>query len=315
MSTRALVAGASGFIGVHLVRALMERGYEVIALVRRESTGLWRLSSLRQDIRLLYYDDVLSDRRGLDGIRADVCYNLASYGVDYRQHDERALVEGNMMLALDLVTLCKRIGVPRLVHVGSGFEYGSSPSRLTEDSPVRPASLYGAAKAATTHLVMAAAGAAGVRVTVLRPFSVFGPMEGLHRFVPQVMRAVRTGTRLELTPGEQVRDYLFVEDLASAFVLAAERELPDRTIYNVCGDTATSLKDLVRLTCDVVSGDSSVFRFGSLPYRPHEIMQYVGDDSRFRSAVPWTPEHSLESALAATYRWYEAHTHDDEGGG
>lgn len=301
---KALVAGATGFIGAHLVRALLSRGHEVIAIVREDSGGLWRLEDIGRDVRIERYSALLELPEGLARQGIGVCFNLASYGVDYRQADPEGLVDGNILVALRLMDLCGKAGIPRFIHVGSGFEYRNTGSRIDEKTVIRPPSLYGSAKAAATLMVLGYAGRIGLAVTVLRPFSVFGPMEGLHRLVPQVMRALIEGRPLRLTPGEQVRDYLFVDDLASAFVSAGEKEHLPRLVYNICADRGISLKSLIETVCRVVGAPFDLFEFGGLPYRHDEIMYYVGDDRRFRTSVDWSPRYSLEEGIRLTYEWY-----------
>jgi nucleoside-diphosphate-sugar epimerase len=308
-SMKALVAGATGFIGAHLVRALLSRRHEVVALVRPESSGLWRLADIKGDIRIEWYSEIFYRPRRISGDGIDVCYNLASYGVDYRLSDLDALVDGNVKLALQLADLCRKARIARLIHAGSGFEYQNTGSCIHELTCVQPLSLYGAAKAAATHMVLSYSNRVGLHSTVLRPFSTFGPMEGLHRFIPQVMRAILEKKPLELTPGEQVRDYLYVEDLASAFVLAAEMNIPPGSVYNICADRGLSIKDFLQCICKVVGGTRELFSFGELPYRPDEIMYYVGNDDKFRSLTNWKPECTLESGIKLTYDWYLNNMH------
>jgi nucleoside-diphosphate-sugar epimerase len=297
---RALVLGATGFIGSHVVRALLDRGHAVTALVRAGSPGMWRLAPLRDAIQVLPFPG--PERGSLP--KADLCFNLASHGVDGRSSAPESLGEGNLGIALRLMEDCVRCGVRRFIHAGSGFEYGNTGLPLDEGAPLRPASPYGMAKAAATEGVLRQAERLGLDAIVLRPFSAFGPMEGFHRFVPQLMRSLLEGETLALTPGEQVRDYLFVEDLARAFVCASEAPSGGRRVFNVCGSQRMSLRSFVELLCAAVHGRMELFRFGELPYRSTEMMFYVGDDRRFRERFGWAPELSVEEGLRRTHVWY-----------
>lgn len=302
---RALVAGATGFIGSRLVRFLLEGGHEVIAIRRQGSSG-WRLEGLKGDLRVMDLEDLLTSRGPDSGPPPEILYNLASYGVDFRCTEIDLLVDGNIKLALRLATLCARWGIPRMVHVGSGFEFENTGGILDEQTPLRPSSMYGCAKAAATMMLLNHGSSLGLPVVVLRPFSVFGPGEGLHRFIPQVMRTLIQGGQMSLTPGDQIRDYLFAEDLAKALFQAAHSKVPAGMAFNVCGDNAQSIKALVGRICKILGLPGQGFAFGAMPYRPSEIMHFAGDDSRFRGHSGWHPEVDLDQAILKTHAWYEA---------
>lgn len=298
---RALVLGATGFIGSHVVRALLDRGHTVTALVRQGSPAMWRLAPLLDAVQVIPFREL----EPLSLPEADLCFNLASSGLNDRWTGAEPLAAGNLGIALRLMEGCSRSGIRRFIHAGSGFEYGNTGSPLCEEDPTRPSSPYGMAKVAATKGVLRQAERLGMDALVLRPFSAFGPMEGFHRFVPQLMRCLLEEDPLALTPGEQVRDYLFVEDLARAFVCAAEVPWGGRRIFNVCGPECMSLRAFVERLCAAVHGRMELFRFGELPYRPTEMMFYVGDDRRFRELTGWAPELSVEEGLRRTHVWYD----------
>jgi nucleoside-diphosphate-sugar epimerase len=141
-------------------------------------------------------------------------------------------------------------------------------------------------------------------------FAPYGPLEDKNRFIPQLLQASLTGSRLALTPGEQVRDYIFIEDVAGAFVKAALHDnLPRRTaIYNVCSGAGYTLRQVAAVAERALERK---FRldWGCLPYRHQEIMRLVGSNKQIRDDLGWQPKQSLYDGLLRTRAWLEADVH------
>jgi nucleoside-diphosphate-sugar epimerase len=306
----ALIAGAQGFVGSHLAYHLTIRNWKVLAglhsgpVARRGSLAdVHSVESL--DLESLLNPAGDRDRRNPSLPPVDVCFNLASYGVDYRQQNPERLVADNIHLLLRLVDFCSANQVPRLIHVGSAQEYGDhGAAPLSEDSPLRPITLYGAAKAGATLLGLNYARRLGLPLLILRPFGIYGEGEGSHKLVPQLIQAVLTGKPVKLTPGEQVRDYIHVRDFCVALERATERELPPWRVFNVCSGEGITLRELAEVLLRITGQPTTLFEFGKLPYREDEIMGLVGDPGRFRQVAGWQPGIPLEEGLRISVEWF-----------
>ncbi len=245
----------------------------------------------------------------------DVCFNLASYGVDYRQQDPERLVADNIQLLLRLVEFCSANQVPKLIHVGSAQEYGNhGAAPLSEDFPLHPTTLYGAAKAGATLLGLNYARRLGVPFIILRPFGIYGEGEDSHKLIPQLIQAVLTGKPVKLTPGEQIRDYIHVRDFCVALERAAESGLPPGHVFNVCSGKGIPLRELAEALLRVAGQSKTLFEFGKLPYREDEVMCLVGDPGRFRQATGWQPEIPLEDGLRLAVDWFRKNFQENSRG-
>ena len=158
----------------------------------------------------------------VDRVRPAIVFNLAGYGVDPAEERDDAL---SQRLNADLPgELCRALagGRParRLVHVGSGIEYGSAGGDLDEETPARPATLYARSKMAGTREVTSLCPALGVHGLTARPFMVYGPGEQDGRLLPSLVRAAAAGSGdvLDLTAGDQRRDFTYVEDVAEGLL-------------------------------------------------------------------------------------------------
>jgi nucleoside-diphosphate-sugar epimerase len=300
----ALVTGATGFLGAHLLRALLARGMKIHAL-RRQAAAAARLPCEGVTWHEADMTDPEGLRRAVEVAAPEVVFHLAAYGTTPGQRDAsqayRVNVEGawNLWRALE-GTDC------RLVHAGSCGEYGPAKGPLHEDQACRPTWFYPATKHASVVLLSTLGREAGREVIGLRPFGPYGPADAPDRLLPEVTRALLEGREIAVTAGEQVRDYLHVDDHATAFVLAATHELA-RTgeVYNVGSGEGVTVRALCEMVADAVgAGALGRIRFGALPYRPDEVWEMVADIGAARRDLGFTPRVSLREGVARTVAWY-----------
>lgn len=295
-----LITGASGFLGAHVVAGAVERGYGVRAALRRSSDRA-RLDRLAPGVTTVDLD--LADRQiDMMALLADVdaVIHCAAYGVDYRQSDFATALELNVAASVRLARSAAAAGC-RLVHVGTSYEYGADSGILTEDQRLAPTGIYGVTKAAASLALQDLARRTGAPIVIVRPFSMYGPLEGGHKFVPMVMAASRAGRVVDLTPGDQTRDYLYVGDVAAACLdLATAEVFPGGEILNLCSGRSVSLRELAQAAVAAADGDPSVLRWGGKAYRPAEIMRLVGDPARIAARIGWRAMTSLAEGMRRT---------------
>ena len=295
--TSALVTGASGFIGSALARCLAEQGTRVYALVRPTSR-LGRLDTSR--VTVITADTSQEDtlRQALAGTRADYVFNLASYGVSQAERDPQQLCDGNAGLVCRLLEATAGWKLRKFIQAGSCSEYAPAAEgkRITEEHPIRPLSLYGAAKAAAVGSGRALAAQIGLPFLTLRPFMVFGPGEAPERLLPYLIAKLSRDEAVDLTAGEQQRDLTYVEDAVEAFVRAAHSEVNEGT-FNVCSGRAVRVRAVAEAVADVLGKPRSLLKLGARPYRDDEPMWLVGDPSRLEKAVGWRARTGLAAGI------------------
>jgi nucleoside-diphosphate-sugar epimerase len=269
-----LITGASGFLGAHVAAGVAARGWDVLD------------------------SDADALAAALDGV--DAVVHCAAYGVDYRQSDFHIALALNVAGSMRLAEAAARRGC-RLVHVGTSYEYGTEDGVLAEDRRLSPTGIYGVTKAAATLAMLDHARRMAAPVAVVRPFSMYGPLEGAHKFVPMVMAASRAGRAVELTPGHQERDYLYVGDVVDAcLTLAAADRFPAGEVFNICSGAGVTLRDLATAAVAAAGGDPAVLRWGAKDYRPAESMKVVGDPARLAAAIGWRATTSLADGMKRT---------------
>jgi nucleoside-diphosphate-sugar epimerase len=282
-----LVTGAAGFLGAHVVRSLLKRGSTITATKRAE-TDTWRLDEVAHRIRIAEMDllDAKSIKEVIADIRPQVVVHCAAYGVDYRQQDPDLAIAVNVTGSWRLLEACAENGVRRFIHIGSCFEYGDKDHPIGEDEALQPTAIYGATKATASLVLHTCAEKLGIDMVVLRPFGMWGPLEGKHRLVPQIVNACQKQTPIDLTGCEQVRDYTFVADMADMVVaIALHEDFPTGQTVNLGSGKPVVLRDLV-LEIARELGCERLMRFGRLPYRPTEMWHVVADNGKQRRLLP-----------------------------
>ena len=203
-------------------------------------------------------------------------------------------------------------GGRRFVFAGTCFEYGHLDlEQIPETAPCRPTYGYAAAKAKAGEAVLSLADRLGCEGLVLRVFSPYGPLEDAARIVPQLIRASLRGDALSLSPGEQVRDYTQVGDVAAAFVAAATHSAPRHGVYNVCTGIGLSLRELASCIERAARRPLRLL-WGAQPYRTGEMMRLVGDPAAAERDLGWRPRLSLGDGLAETVAWWQDRLANDQ---
>jgi nucleoside-diphosphate-sugar epimerase len=303
---RALVLGASGFIGYWLARALRAQGAHVTCAVRSHEAAE-RLTReqlghvvVRRDLSAL--DDLAA---WIPALHPAVVFNLAGYGVDRSERDDSLadLINHRLVGALARVVSTlphdEWIGL-RLLHVGSALEYGTTGGVLSEDSVCAPTTVYGCTKLDGTRALQGVVRETGLDACIARLFTVYGPLEHPGRLLPSVLDAARSGEPLLLSDGQQRRDFVYVEEVVEGLLRLAVSDVRPGEIVNLATGVMHSVRDFVQTAASVVKLEPSSLRFGALPQRPDEMSHEGVSISRLRARAGWVPADDITEGVART---------------
>ncbi len=305
-----LVTGAAGFIGSHLARLLADAGAEVFALVS-EVSALYppRLADLKGRINLEAAD--LTDGPALERvvrrIRPRYVFHLGAFTHVGRSFDRVGeCTATNVEGTRNLLEALARHPPLRLVYASTSEVYGDVEVPFREDGPVNPVSPYAVSKYAGERLTLIYIDAYGVPAVAIRPFNAYGPMQSPDRIIPETITRALRGLPVEITEGVQTREFNYVTDIASAFVMAAlaEDSVVGEVINVGCGEER-SMRDVAATILEHL-GNPVELRVGALPYRPKEIWRMYCDNSKARRLLGWSPTVNFEEGLARTIEWYKA---------
>ncbi len=303
---KVLVTGASGFVGNNLARFLVKRGDEVHLLLREAAN--WRLKDMGDDARVHSVD--LRDRDGVHRIvkalKPQWVFHLAAHGAYSFQTDAETIFLTNVMGTVNLVRASLDAGVEVFVNTGSSSEYGFKDHAPRETELLKPNSHYAVAKAAGTLFCGYTARATGARIPTLRLYSVYGPYEDPTRFMPTIILKGMENRLPPLVNPEVSRDFVYVDDVVRAYLLAATvgDQEPD-AIYNVGTGKQTSIRTVVD-TARRVLEIAEEPQWASMPDRMWDTDTWVCDNSLIGEKLDWRPELSLAEGFSRMVEWFKA---------
>lgn len=306
-ATRSLVTGAAGFVGAALVRRLLARGDDVTALAAPGSDR-WRLAAAAGETAVAEVDlrDADAVARALRDARPELVFHLAAHGAYSWQRSLPRMVETNVAGFAHLAEAALDAGARALVAAGSSSEYGLKDHAPPEDELPEPNSAYAATKASATLLGGWLARERGAAVATLRLYSAYGPWEEPRRLMPALVAHALDGRLPPLANPSIARDFVYVDDVCDAFLLAAERAQPGAgEVFNVGSGRQTTLRELVAVARRVFGIDEEP-DWAAYPARDWDTDVWVADPRRAHDQLGWRARTPLEAGLRAFAGWMRA---------
>jgi UDP-glucuronate 4-epimerase len=302
---RALVTGAAGFIGSHLVDRLLAERHEVRGvdcftpsyertLKRANISGALDRSGFElrdEDLRVCDLTPLVRD--------VDVVFHLSAQpGVRASWNDFALYAEHNVLATQRLLDAVREAGGRRVVYSSSSSVYGNARSYPTDETNCpQPHSPYGVTKLAGEQLCRAYAQNFGVRTLTLRYFTVYGPRQRPDMAMHRLIGACLGGAPFPLYgTGDQVRDFTFVSDVVEANVLAATADVEPGETFNVAGGSSSSMLEIIDLVRDLTGRDVAIDR---RPAAPGDVNRTGGSTERIEQQLGWRPQVGLRDGLSA----------------
>ena len=312
---RALVTGAGGFIGSHLVEALVTSDAEVTALVHYNADaaiGNLRLvpAELRSRVQVVHGD--LNDgdfmRRLID--KVEVVFHLgALIAIPHSYAAPRSYIQTNVEGTLNVLEAV-RDGGQRLIHTSTSEVYGSARYvPIDEAHPLQAQSPYAATKIAADKLVESYVRSFGVQAVTVRPFNTFGPRQSARAFIPTVIGQVLGGSDVvQLGATAPVRDLTYVTDTVAGFVAAAGSDAAQGGTYNLGTGYGESVGE-VAARIIALMGSSARIELDPTRLRParSEVDRLISANAAFTEATGWRPEVTLDEGLRRCVAFFSEH--------
>lgn len=312
---RILVTGGAGFIGSNFVRYTLLHHPDDTLVNYDALTYAGNLESLQDIQQHPHYQFVHGDLRDgqklseivqKHGIEAIVHFAAESH-VDRSIHEPAAFVETNVLGTQVLLDVARQARIQKFVHVSTDEVYGTlgSTGYFTEETPLSPNSPYSASKAGSDLLVRAYHETYGLNVNITRCSNNYGPYQFPEKLIPlMILNALENKPLPVYGTGENVRDWLHVEDHCRAVDLVLRSGVPGR-VYNIGGHNERRNIDVVREILRVLGKPESLIQF--VTDRPGHDLRYAIDPTRIEQELGWKPNHTFETGLRETVEWYVTH--------
>jgi len=293
-----MLTGASGFIGHHCIPLLIKQGYEVHALTSRKNP--------RNDRRVSWHTANLLKPDQVHSAIESICPTHLLHFAWYTKPGLYWSAQDNvqwLQASLNLVQAFSVGGGERMVSAGTCAEYDWRFGYCSEDiTPLKPQTLYGVSKQSFQMISHEILKSADISNAWGRIFFLYGPCENQTRLVPSVINALLQEQPAPCTIGNQIRDYLFVEDVADAFVQLLDS--PVMGPVNIGSGKPVSVREIIELIGAKI-GHEELIRYGQIPTSPSEAPFIVADNRRLLNEVGWSQKHDLGKGLDRTISWWK----------
>ena len=285
---RILVTGGNGYLGRHLAERLKGEGADVFIIDKFGDT------STKTFILDITVSKAVQD--AVAKIQPNIIFHLAASlnrerNFDRFEETNRVNLKGTQNLLFAL----QGIDYQNFIFASTSEIYGSNVAPFVETQLPDAASPYSLTKVFAENFINTFSKTYGKGFTTLRLFNFFGKNMSPKFFIPQMIHTLQKNETFEMTEGGQKRDFLYVDDVVSAMVLAA-RQPATNEIFNVCSGHAVSLKELV-LEVKKKLGSQSKILFGALPYREKEVWNMVGNNTKIKNVLGFKAEYNLSSGI------------------
>jgi UDP-glucose 4-epimerase len=303
---RILITGATGFVGGHLVKILLDRGEEVISL-ERYVTGRYALGGTRT-LKSVFCDlrDAFAVRRIVRETQPEFIIHLAAVSpVSYSYDHPQEVLDANLLGTVNLAEACLR-EIPhfrQFLFASTSETYGNGPVPKREDTPQNPNSPYAVAKYAAEKYLLYMRDAYGFPVTSLRNFNTYGRKDNTHFVVERIVVQMLRGVEVRLGDPNPVRDLLYVDDHVKSYLACLANSKAAGEVFNFCTGRGITVKSLVDLLREY-TGFAGEVVWNTIPSRPLDIQVLIGDASKAERMLGWGPQVPLEEGLRLTVDYW-----------
>ncbi len=290
-----LVTGGNGFLGRHLIKALLDREAKVICMDRMAP---------EHDLKVPCHQIDLSHEAALKAciaaVQPDLIYHLAASLNRTRDFSEtNGILETNLNGTVNLLNALKELPYQKLIYVSTSDVYGGNLIQppFKETGQFIPASPYALSKYCGELAVQTYSELYSKQYTILRLFNFFGPGMSSNFFISQLVEKLKSHKDFEMTEGAQQRDFLYITDVVNALLLAQHTKA-DQQIFNVCSGVGKPIKDIA-LEVKALLNSKTQISFGAIPYRDNEVWNMTGDPSKITEVLGWRHAVGFQEGLEA----------------
>lgn len=286
---RVLITGGKGYLGSHLIDAL-----------KKEKAQIYEFSLEPSENEREYQVDITNQEevvKVINEIQPQIIFHLAASLDRRRDFDNyERIMNINVQGTLNLLRALQNVDYENLIFTSSSEVYGNNDSPFREEQALMPTSPYSLSKVYGEHLIRTFSDVYNKNYTILRLFNFYGADMSESFFIPQLIKTLRRGEDFGMTKGEQVRDFIYVDDIVDALLLSAKSEAAYRNIFNVCSGKGASMKELAQEVENKIEDGGKII-YGAIPYRDNEVWEMIGDNTKIEKVLNFKIKVSLAEGI------------------
>jgi NAD dependent epimerase/dehydratase len=311
---KVLVTGADGFIGSHLVEALLDKGCDVRAFVFYNSFNSWGWLDSLPNESLKKIDIFAGDIRDPNGVSqamqdCEVVFHLAALiAIPFSYHSPDSYVDTNIKGTLNVLQAARNQNVARVLVTSTSEVYGTAQySPIDEKHPFQGQSPYSATKIGADRLAESFYRSFDLPVVIVRPFNTYGPRQSARAVIPTVITQLLSGdTEIKLGSLSPTRDFNYVTDTVQGFIALAEADKAVGQEINIASNEEISIGNIAEILISEINPQAKIIS-DEQRLRPEasEVFRLIGDNKLITSLTSWRPNYNLRSGLKDTISWFE----------
>ncbi len=308
-----LVTGAGGFIGSHLVEALLALGSEVRAMVRYNSSNSWGWleGATSRHPGLEIFPGDIRDHNGVAEAMKDcqIVFHLAALiGIPFSYHSPDTYVDVNVKGTLNILQAARRMQIERVLVTSTSEVYGTAQYvPIDEEHPLQAQSPYSASKIGADKIAESFFRSFALPVVIVRPFNTYGPRQSARAIIPTIIAQLLNGSEnIQLGSLEPTRDFNHVSDTVNGFIAIAQSDIAIGQEINIATGKEYSMRDVADILVSEIN-PSAVICTSKERFRPQssEVFRLLGNNDKITSMTSWKPKFDLVSGLRDTISWFK----------
>lgn len=292
---RIIVTGATSFIGIHLIKKLLQDNYKVYAVVRPNSKNIARLP---KHSNMVILEVELSNTKDiLNYISGDIYafYHLAWEGVRAPYRDDKVMQEKNYQATIDAFEVALSLNVKKFIGIGSQAEYGKFNGDVDEAYPCNPLTEYGKSKYATYLTILKLASEKNIKFYWPRIFSAYGPYDYEKSLIMTCIDKMQKNETIDMTECTQNWDYIYIDDIVEALIKFLDIDC-ENGAYNLASGNSRQLKLFVEEIKDVLQS-KSIINYGAVPYSKEGPVSFRPNVNKLKKELKWDATTSFKEGI------------------
>jgi len=306
---KVLITGATGFIGSHLARGLVEKGLEV-GIIKRDNSDIWRIKGVLERVKVYNADlqDAYAILKVISDFKPDAVFHLAAYyAIEHKSAEIPNMVNANVLGTINLLEAARESKVKMFVNTSSCFVYKESKNKLKEDGALDPLNLYALTKIHAEQACSFYSEKYGLKCVTFRIFSPYGPGDHRRRLIPHVIKSFLKKEKSKMTSGKQKWDFIYVDDIVDAYLALLTRPAfsSRHEIFNIGTGDSVSVREIVLRLKEIMNSNLEPV-WSAVAHRKNEVWFICADTSKAKRLLGWVPKRQiLGKGLELTAKWFK----------